>query len=144
MLQWFRFPNNHPERAEKGSNPIFCSSCGAQISDKSAFCPSCGKPVQQQSAQPQFNPNDPQTLLHRSTNAEKIAGNNTAYHQPPIAPQGVPMQRGYIPQNAAQTGQKLKKGRKVALFVVLFLILGAGFTVGGIFIGKALRASEQA
>lgn len=54
------------------------------------------------------------------------------------------MQRGYIPQNAAQTGQKLKKGRKVALFVVLFLILGAGFTVGGIFIGKALRASEQA
>ncbi len=58
---------------------MFCSSCGAQISDKSAFCPSCGKPVQQQSAQPQFNPNDPQTLLHRSTNAEKIAGNNTAY-----------------------------------------------------------------
>lgn len=32
---------------------MFCSNCGAQISDQSKFCPSCGQPIQQQSQQPQ-------------------------------------------------------------------------------------------
>lgn len=150
-----------PERAEKGSKPMFCSRCGAQISDKSAFCPSCGKPVQQQSAQPQFHPNDPQSTLHRSTNPTKISENGSAYHQQPqgYAPgmygmqqnadqsgfgaRGIPTQQGHTPQNAAPVGQKPGKGTKIFLFAVLFLILGAGFTVGGIFIGKALQASDQ-
>ena len=145
---------------------MFCSSCGAQISGKSAFCPSCGKPVQQPSAQPQFNPNDPQTRLHRSANSENMTERGTAHYQPPeghtparasgmhymqqnanqpaFPPRGVPTQQGYMPQNAAPDGKKPKKGLKVFLFTMLFLILGAGLTVGGIFIGKALQASEQA
>ncbi len=63
--------------------------------------------------------------------------------QPAFAARGVPTQQGYLPQSPAPDGKKPKKGLKVFLFTMLFLILGAGLTVGGIFIGKALHASEQ-
>ena len=32
---------------------MFCSNCGAQVSDQAKFCSSCGQPIQQQSQQPQ-------------------------------------------------------------------------------------------
>ena len=139
---------------------MFCSSCGAQISDRSAFCPSCGKPVRQLPAQPPFDSNDPQGTLQRSANTEQTPAYGSAYHQPPqgytpgmhgmqqradqpaSAPRGGQTQQAFPPQNAAPAGPKPGKGLKVFLFVMLFLILGAAFTVGGILIGKSLQASD--
>ena len=90
-----------------------------------------------------FNPNTGEFIQNSELPAYFAQNCQGVPMQQGYMDQGMPMQQGYMPQNFAPVRQKTGNGAKCFLIFMLILIIGAGLTVGGIFIGKALNSSDK-
>ena len=88
----------------------------------------------QQYQDPYYNPNLQMQQGYTNPNMQM---------QQDYANQGMQIQQGYMQQGAAPIKQKSGKGLKGFLIFMLIFLIAGGATVGGIFIGKALKSSDK-